>query len=183
MASYWSRHPRCRRHHRGQRWTYVVTLLLSVVTASLLVAPAAVHRFTFQRGLKMKTVLLGHRMFTVGLARLALTWPAGCWWCWTWPSDLGSRSRATGRASARVLEPRWAWRTAVGRGRRAGARAGAPARLRHEAVVGRRRERWPGRGTWRTRARGRVAAGPGTAVRRPAAWPAPAARGARGGRC
>src|SRR6478752_926626 len=101
------------------------------------------------------------------------------------------RCRAVGRvlpagptlASARVLEPRWAWRTAVARGRQAGARAGAPARLRHEAVVGRRRERWPGRGTWRTRARGRVVAGPGTAVRRPAALPAPAARGARGGRC
>jgi Family of unknown function (DUF6328) len=53
----------------------VVTLLLSVVTAGLLVAPAAVHRFTFQRGLK--TVLLGHRMFTVGLARLALTLAGG----------------------------------------------------------------------------------------------------------
>jgi len=55
----------------------VVTLLLSVVTAGLLVAPAAVHRFTFQHGLKMKTVLLGHRMFTVGLARLALTLAGG----------------------------------------------------------------------------------------------------------
>ena len=55
----------------------MVTLLLSVVTAGLLVAPAAVHRFTFQRGLKMKTVLLGHRMFTVGLARLALTLAGG----------------------------------------------------------------------------------------------------------
>src|SRR3954453_22837927 len=57
----------------AQRWTYVVTLLLSVVTAGLLVAPAAVHRFTFQRGLKMETVLLGHRLFTVGLAMLAVT--------------------------------------------------------------------------------------------------------------
>ncbi len=60
-----------------QRWTYVVTLLLSVVTAGLLVAPAAVHRFTFQRGLKMETVLLGHRLFTVGLAMLAVTLAGG----------------------------------------------------------------------------------------------------------
>jgi hypothetical protein len=42
-----------------QRWTYVVTLLLSVVTAGLLVAPAAVHRVTFRRGVKIEIVLLG----------------------------------------------------------------------------------------------------------------------------
>ena len=56
-----------------QRWTYVVTLLLSVVTAGLLVAPAAVHRVTFRRGVKIETVQLGHRLFTGGLALLALT--------------------------------------------------------------------------------------------------------------
>jgi hypothetical protein len=56
-----------------QRWTYVVTLLLSVVTAGLLVAPAAVHRITFRRGVKIETVQLGHRLFTGGLALLALT--------------------------------------------------------------------------------------------------------------
>ncbi len=56
-----------------QRWTYVVTLLLSVVTAGLLVAPAAVHRVTFRRGVKIETVELGHRLFTAGLATLALT--------------------------------------------------------------------------------------------------------------
>jgi hypothetical protein len=61
----------------AQRWTYVVTLLLSVVTAGLLVAPAAVHRATFQRGLKMETVLLGHRLFTAGLAMLAVTLAGG----------------------------------------------------------------------------------------------------------
>jgi multisubunit Na+/H+ antiporter MnhE subunit len=59
----------------AQRWTYVVTLLLSVVTAGLLVAPVAVHRATFQRGLKMETVLLGHRLFTAGLAMLAVKGP------------------------------------------------------------------------------------------------------------
>jgi hypothetical protein len=56
-----------------QRWTYVVTLLLSVITAGLLVAPAAVHRVTFRRGLKIETVQVGHRLFTVGLGTLALT--------------------------------------------------------------------------------------------------------------
>ena len=56
-----------------QRWTYVVTLLLSVVTAGLFVAPAAVHRITFRRGVKRETVQLGHKLFTFGLAALALT--------------------------------------------------------------------------------------------------------------
>lgn len=56
-----------------QRWTYVVTLLCSVLTAGLLVAPAAVHRMTFRRGVKQETVQIGHRLFTVGLGSLALT--------------------------------------------------------------------------------------------------------------
>jgi len=56
-----------------QRWTYVTTLLMSVVTAGLLVAPAAVHRVTFGQGLKIQTVQLGHRLFTSGLATMALT--------------------------------------------------------------------------------------------------------------
>jgi uncharacterized protein DUF6328 len=56
-----------------QRWTYVVTLLCSVLTAGLLVAPAAVHRMTFRRGVKQETVQIGHRLFTLGLGLLALT--------------------------------------------------------------------------------------------------------------
>jgi hypothetical protein len=56
-----------------QRWTYVITLLLSAATAGLLVAPAAVHRVTFRRGLKAETVQLGHRLFGLGLATLVLT--------------------------------------------------------------------------------------------------------------
>jgi Family of unknown function (DUF6328) len=52
---------------------YVVTLLLSVVTAGLLVAPAAVHRVTFQCGAKAETVQLGHRLFLAGLGTLAVT--------------------------------------------------------------------------------------------------------------
>ncbi|HXV91839.1 MAG TPA: DUF6328 family protein, partial [Pseudonocardia sp.] len=56
-----------------QRWTYVVTLLLAAVTTGLLVAPAAVHRMTFGRGVKQETVRLGHRLFVTGLVALALT--------------------------------------------------------------------------------------------------------------
>ena len=56
-----------------QRWTYVATLLLSVLTAGLLVAPAAAHRLTFAHGLKAETVQLGQRLFLVGLVTLALT--------------------------------------------------------------------------------------------------------------
>lgn len=56
-----------------QRWTYVVTLLLAAVTTGLLVAPAAVHRMTFARGVKPQTVQLGHRLFMIGLVALALT--------------------------------------------------------------------------------------------------------------
>jgi hypothetical protein len=52
---------------------YVVTLLLSAVTTGLMIAPAAVHRRTFARGLKPETVALGQRLFTYGLATLALT--------------------------------------------------------------------------------------------------------------
>ncbi len=57
----------------GQRWTYVVTLLLAAVTTGLLVAPAAAHRMTFGRGVKPQTVQLGHRLFVWGLATLALS--------------------------------------------------------------------------------------------------------------
>jgi uncharacterized protein DUF6328 len=56
-----------------QRWTYVATLLCSVITAGFLVAPAAVHRITFRRGIKAETVQLGHQLFTLGLATLVLT--------------------------------------------------------------------------------------------------------------
>jgi hypothetical protein len=56
-----------------QLWTYVATLLCSVLTAGLFVAPAAVHRVTFRRGVKAETVQLGHRLFTLGLGALAVT--------------------------------------------------------------------------------------------------------------
>ncbi len=56
-----------------QRWTYVVTLLLTSATTGLLVAPAAIHRMLFARGVKAVTVRIGHRLFMIGLAALALT--------------------------------------------------------------------------------------------------------------
>ncbi len=56
-----------------QRWTYIVTLLLTAITTGLLVAPAAIHRMLFGRGVKAATVEIGHRLFVVGLAALAAT--------------------------------------------------------------------------------------------------------------
>jgi hypothetical protein len=56
-----------------QLWTYVVTLLLTSLTTGLLVAPAAIHRMLFGRGVKAFTVRIGHRLFVAGLASLALT--------------------------------------------------------------------------------------------------------------
>ena len=56
-----------------QRWTYVATLLLTSVTTGLLVAPAAIHRMLFGRGVKAATVRIGHHLFVAGLAALALT--------------------------------------------------------------------------------------------------------------
>lgn len=56
-----------------QRWTYVVALLLTTVSAGLLIAPAAVHRMSFGLGVKPQVVRLGHRLFQLGLATLALT--------------------------------------------------------------------------------------------------------------
>ena len=56
-----------------QRWTYVVTLLLTAVTTGLLVAPAAIHRMLFGRGVKAATVKIGHKLFVAGLAALILT--------------------------------------------------------------------------------------------------------------
>ena len=60
-----------------QRWIYVVTLLMAILTAGLLIAPAAVHRVTFRRGLKPEIVQVGHQLFAAGLAALLLTLAGG----------------------------------------------------------------------------------------------------------
>src|SRR3954453_8277718 len=60
-----------------QRWTYVVTLLMSMLTSGLLIAPAAVNRVTFRRGLKPEIVQTGHKLFSAGLATLVLTLAGG----------------------------------------------------------------------------------------------------------
>ena len=56
-----------------QRWTYVITLLLTALTTGLLVAPAAIHRMLFGKGVKAATVRISHRLFVIGLAALTLT--------------------------------------------------------------------------------------------------------------
>jgi len=56
-----------------QRGTYVTTLLLTAVTTGLLVAPAAIHRMLFGKGVKATTVRIGHRLFVAGLVALAMT--------------------------------------------------------------------------------------------------------------
>ena len=56
-----------------QRWTYVVTLLLTALTTGLLVAPAAIHRMLFGRGVKAAAVQIGHHLFLGGLVSLTLT--------------------------------------------------------------------------------------------------------------
>lgn len=56
-----------------QRWIYLATLLLATMTTALLVAPVAVHRMVFQRGVKPKLVTLTHHLATAGLLTLALT--------------------------------------------------------------------------------------------------------------
>jgi hypothetical protein len=56
-----------------QRWTYVVTLLMTTLTTGLLVAPAAVHRILFARNVKQAVVRVGQRLFVAGLVTLALT--------------------------------------------------------------------------------------------------------------
>ena len=55
------------------RWTYVLHLLLTALTTGLLVAPAAVHRVLFGRGVKADVVRMGQRLFVAGLVALAGT--------------------------------------------------------------------------------------------------------------
>ncbi|MGW1810435.1 DUF6328 family protein [Streptomyces sp. NPDC002078] len=55
-----------------QRDTYVVTLLLTVVTSAVLATPVALHRGLFHRGVKPRIVALSARHAQIGLVLLAL---------------------------------------------------------------------------------------------------------------
>ncbi|MEV0495702.1 DUF6328 family protein [Streptomyces atratus] len=55
-----------------ERYTYVVTLLLVVVSSAILATPVALHRALFHRGEKVRIVALTARLTEVGLVFLAL---------------------------------------------------------------------------------------------------------------
>ncbi|MFE2990850.1 DUF6328 family protein [Streptomyces sp. NPDC059262] len=55
-----------------QRATYIATLLLAVLAAALLTAPAALHRALFGRGAKPQIVQMSSQLATAGLSVLAL---------------------------------------------------------------------------------------------------------------
>ncbi|MEE1930737.1 DUF6328 family protein [Streptomyces sp. TRM 70351] len=55
-----------------QRGTYVITLLLSALTAMLFTAPAVVHRALFRRGAKRRVVEVSAKLAATGLAVLGL---------------------------------------------------------------------------------------------------------------
>jgi hypothetical protein len=55
-----------------QRWLYVVTLLITVLSSTLLIGPVALHRMLYRRGLKPRVVRGSDRMARAGLALLAL---------------------------------------------------------------------------------------------------------------
>jgi hypothetical protein len=55
-----------------QRGTYVAALLLAVLAAALLTAPAALHRILFGQGAKQEIVRVSSHLIRVGMAVLAL---------------------------------------------------------------------------------------------------------------
>ncbi|MFE4995493.1 DUF6328 family protein [Streptomyces mirabilis] len=55
-----------------QRGTYIVTLLLTVVSSAVLATPVALHRGLFHRGVKPRIVALSDRFAQIGLVFLAL---------------------------------------------------------------------------------------------------------------
>ncbi|MEV0186829.1 DUF6328 family protein [Streptomyces sp. NPDC050625] len=64
-----SRFPRLDALERG---TFVVTLLLTVITSAILATPVALHRGLFHRGAKPRIVALSARLAQIGLIFLAL---------------------------------------------------------------------------------------------------------------
>ncbi|MFE7467083.1 DUF6328 family protein [Streptomyces sp. NPDC057499] len=55
-----------------ERTTYVVTLLLTVVSSAVLATPVALHRGLFHQGVKTRIVALSARLAEAGLVFLAL---------------------------------------------------------------------------------------------------------------
>ncbi|MER8088432.1 DUF6328 family protein [Streptomyces sp. NPDC058316] len=55
-----------------ERTTYVVTLLLTVVSSAVLATPVALHRGLFHRGAKVRIVALSAQLAEIGLVFLAL---------------------------------------------------------------------------------------------------------------
>ena len=60
-----------------ERDLYVVTLVLSGLSAALLITPVALHRFLFKFGVKDEIVALTNRLAIAGLAVLSLCLVAG----------------------------------------------------------------------------------------------------------
>lgn len=61
----------------SERDLYVVTLVLSGLSAALLITPVALHRFLFKFGVKDEIVALTNRLAIAGLAVLSLCLVAG----------------------------------------------------------------------------------------------------------
>jgi hypothetical protein len=57
---------------RGQQGVYLVTLVLSAVSAALLIAPVGYHRTVFRQRLRPQLVKTGHRYAIAGLILLLL---------------------------------------------------------------------------------------------------------------
>jgi hypothetical protein len=55
-----------------QRDVYFATLMLTLAATVLLMAPPALHRILFRRGVKGEIVEIGHRLMLAGLVMLAL---------------------------------------------------------------------------------------------------------------
>src|SRR5215211_6252780 len=64
----------------GQQGIYLVTLVLSAVSAALLIAPVGYHRTVFRQRLRPQLVTTGHRYAIAGLVLLLLAWLAQCSW-------------------------------------------------------------------------------------------------------
>jgi Family of unknown function (DUF6328) len=57
---------------RGQQGVYLVTLVLSAISAALLIAPVGYHRTVFRQRLRPQLVETGHRFTIAGLVLLLL---------------------------------------------------------------------------------------------------------------